>query len=201
MCWDIGRADTALEDTGPVGTGRRSDTGSADTVPADIAHQSGTARRQARRTEEWRPRQLPPDGKGAASWECLLEAFYTHFAPASRLDVALRRAVALGLESRSTGVVARSAGRLGGLGGLVHRSFPVQRRFRILRPICRMAGLTFVLLPLGVRRVIVGDVAVLGGKHKFGGCLLILGHHGRQRDHGEEQKISQYISHDGHYKR
>src|ERR1022692_2407811 len=77
MCWDIGRADTALEDTGPVGTGRRSDTGSADTVPADIAHQSGTARRQARRTEEWRPRQLPPDGKGAASWECLLEAFYT----------------------------------------------------------------------------------------------------------------------------
>src|ERR1022692_2407810 len=49
----------------------------SDTVPADIAHQSGTARRQARRTEEWRPRQLPPDGKGAASWECLLEAFYT----------------------------------------------------------------------------------------------------------------------------
>src|ERR1035438_7925622 len=91
MCWDIGRADTALEDTGPVGTGRRSDTGSADTVPADIAHQSGTARRHARRTEESRPRPLPPDGKGAASSECLLEAFYTHFAPAARLSPGCRR--------------------------------------------------------------------------------------------------------------
>src|ERR1019366_403890 len=107
-----------------------------------------------------------------------------------RLDVALRGAVALGLESCSAGVVAGTAGGLGGFGGLVHGGLPVQRRLGILRPLRRMAGLAFVFLALGVRRVIVRDGAVLGGEHEwFGRCLFILGHHGRQRDHGEKQKI------------
>src|SRR5664279_5001403 len=119
---------------------------------------------------------------------------------ASPLDVALRAIGRFGLEGGSAGVVAETAGGLGGLGSLVHAGLPVQRRLGILRPLRRMAGLAFVLLALGVRRVIVRDVAVLGGKHEFGRRLFILGHHGRQRDHGEKQKISQCISHDGHYK-
>ena len=88
-------------------------------------------------------------------------------------------------------MMAGSAGSLPGLRGLMHGSLPVQRRFGILRPLRRMAGLAFVLLPLGMRRVIVRHVAVLGGEYEFGGRLLILGHHGRQRDHGEEQNIGQ----------
>src|SRR5450759_35218 len=106
-----------------------------------------------------------------------------------RLDVALRTVGGFGLESRSPGVVAETARRLRGLGGLVHGGLPVQRRLGILRPLRRMAGLAFVLLALGVRRVIVGDVAVLGSEHEFGRRLFILGHHGRQRDHGEKQKV------------
>src|ERR1019366_8712106 len=106
---------------------------------------------------------------------------------ASPLNVALR-AVAFGLERSSGGVVAGAAGGLGGLGGLVHGRLPVQRRFGILRPIRRMAGLAFVLGALGVRRVVVCDVAVLGIEYEFGGRFLILGHHGRQRDHGDKQK-------------
>src|ERR1017187_3504446 len=106
----------------------------------------------------------------------------------SPLDVALHAVRGFGLEGSPAGMVAGAAGGLSGLGGLVHGRLPVQRRFGILRPIRRMARLAFVLGALGVRRVVVCDVAVLGIEYEFGGRFLILGHHRRQRDHGDKQK-------------
>src|ERR1035438_2633240 len=146
----------------------------------NIAHTATTTGRKGRRILN-----MPPGS--------ILYAFGPGGTPslrsrgASPLDVALR-AVAFGFEGSSGGVMAGTARCLGGLSGLVHGRLPVQRRLGILRPIRRMAGLAFVLGALGVRRVIVRDVAVLGIEHEFGGRFLILGHHGRQRDHGQKQK-------------
>src|ERR1035438_8195757 len=172
----------------------------AGTAHRSIAATATTAKRKGRRIVNMPPGSIlyafGPGGR--KTWDChefpagvagnsLAVPGFAAAVHASPLNVALH-AVAFSLEGGPAGMVAGAARGLGGLGRLVHGRFPIQRRLGILRKIRRMAGLAFVLGALGVRRVVVRDIAVLGIEHEFGGRFLILGHHGRQRDHGQKQK-------------
>src|SRR4051812_20664324 len=98
--------------------------------------------------------------------------------------MALSGAVAFDRERGPAFDVALGAGSLFLLGALVHRAeLEVQRGLGILGPEGGVAGLAIVLLALGMRGVIVRDLAILGGEFELGGRrrrLLLLGERARE---------------------
>src|SRR5262249_35862256 len=98
-------------------------------------------------------------------------------------------AVGLAFKCRSARMVTRSTGGLRRLRRLVHGGFPVQGRLCILRPLCRMTCLAFVLFPLGMRRVIVREIAVLGIEYMFGWRFLARGTNRSKRDNVKKQNV------------